>query len=370
MEEYRAPQFQVDVVAPAKQLAAGDAVKAQVLARYLFGGAMPGAQVRWTVARESTAFEPPGNAGFSFGAGSWWWDDGAPQTVADVVASGEGETDATGLLALDAGVAEATGGRTFVYTVEAEVTDVNRQRIANRTALTVHPASVYAGVRRRGTGFAEAGKPDVLEVVAAAPDGARQAGVAVELVVKRREWRWIRKRGPGGDLARRERGAGEKAGGCKVTTAATPVECAFTPPKPGLYVVEATLRDEKGRTQATRLPFYAIGSGWVSWQREETDRIDLVADKRRYEPGETAKRAREEPVPGGGGDPHRGARGRPHRAPGEAHRRRDDARGAHRRGRTCRTCSCRWCSSVGACPRRSRPTATPTRAAPRCASAT
>src|SRR6266542_2807797 len=129
VEEYRSPQFQVDVVAPGRQLAAGDAVKAQVLARYLFGGAMPGAQVRWTVARESTAFEPPGNAGFSFGTGSWWWDDGAPQAVSDVAASGEGETDGTGLLAVEAGLAEATGGRTFVYTVEAEVTDVNRQRI-------------------------------------------------------------------------------------------------------------------------------------------------------------------------------------------------------------------------------------------------
>ena len=297
VEEYRPPQFQVDVVAPGKQLAAGDAVKAQVLARYLFGGAMPGAQVRWTVARESTAFEPPGNTGFSFGAGSWWWDDGAPQTVSDVAASGEGESDATGLLALDAGVAEATGGRTFVYTVEAEVTDVNRQRIANRTALTVHPASAYAGVRRRGTGFAEAGKADVLEVVAAAPDGTRQAGVAVELVVKRREWRWIRKRGPGATWRVESELQEEKAGGCKVTTAATPVECGFTPPKPGLYVVEATLRDEKGRTQATRHPFYATGPGWVSWQREETDRLDLVADKRRYEPGETAKVLVKSPFP-------------------------------------------------------------------------
>ena len=297
VEEYRSPQFQVDVVAPGKQLAAGDAVKAQVLARYLFGGAMPGAQVRWTVARESTAFEPPGNAGFSFGAGSWWWDDGAPQTVSDVAASGEGETDATGLLAVEAGLAEATGGRTFVYTVEAEVTDVNRQRIANRTALTVHPASAYAGVRRRATGFAEAGKADVLEIVAAAPDGARRSGVDVEVAVKRREWKWIRKRGPGGTWRVETEVQEEKAGGCKLTTAATPAECGFTPPKPGLYVVEATLRDEKGRTQATRYPFYATGAGWVSWQREETDRLDLVADKRRYEPGETAKVLVKSPFP-------------------------------------------------------------------------
>jgi uncharacterized protein YfaS (alpha-2-macroglobulin family) len=297
VEEYRAPQFQVDVTAPAKQLSTGDAVKAQVLARYLFGGAMPGAQVRWTVARESTSFTPPGNAAFSFGSGSWWWDDNAPQTISDVAASGQGETDATGLLAFDAGTAEATGGRTFTYTVEAEVTDVNRQRIANRTALTVHPADAYAGVRRRATGFAEAGKSDVLEVVAAAPDGARKAGVAVDVAVKRREWKWIRKKGPGGTWRVETEVQEEQGAGCKLSTAATPVECAFTPQKPGLYVAEATLADAKGRKQTTRYPFYVTGSGWVSWQREETDRLDLVADKRKYEPGETARILVKSPFP-------------------------------------------------------------------------
>jgi len=297
VEEYRAPQFQVDVTAPAKQLAAGDAVRAQVMARYLFGGAMPGAQVRWTVTRESTPYEPPGNAGFAFGAGSWWWDDGAPERVADVAASGAGETDATGVLAVDAGLAESTGGRTFVYTVEAEVADVNRQRIASRSALTVHPASAYAGVRRRGTGFAEAGRADVLEVVAASPDGARKPGVEVDVAVKRREWKWIRKRGAGATWHVETEVQEEGAGGCKVRTAAAPAECAFTPPRPGLYVVEATLRDEKGRKQTTRFPFYATGPGWVSWQREETDRLDLVADKRKYEPGETAKVLVKSPFP-------------------------------------------------------------------------
>ncbi len=297
VEEYRAPQFQVDVTAPAKALSSGEAVKAQVLARYLFGGAMSGAQVRWTVARESTAFEPPGNAGFSFGNGSWWWDDGAPQTLSDVAASGQGDTDATGLLAVEAGTADATGGRTFVYTVEAEVTDVNRQRIANRTSLTVHPASAYAGVKRRSSGFAEAGKADVLEVIAAAPDGGRKAGVDVEVAVKRREWKWIRKKGPGGTWRVETEVEEEKAAGCRVTTAATPVDCAFTPARPGLYVAEATLSDEKGRKQSTRFPFYVTGSGWVSWQREETDRLDLVADQRKYEPGQTARILVKSPFP-------------------------------------------------------------------------
>ena len=156
----------MDVTSPNHDLAAGDSVSAQVLARYLFGGAMAGSDVRWTVARKSLSFSPPGNEGFSFGQEVAAWDEEAPQAVSDVFAAGEGKTDGMGVLAIEAGKAEAPGDRTYLYTVEAEVTDVSRQRQANRVALTVHPAVLYAGVRARNTGFSEAGQPVALEVLA------------------------------------------------------------------------------------------------------------------------------------------------------------------------------------------------------------
>ena len=297
VEEYRAPQFQVDVVGVSKQVFSGDRLTGQVTARYLFGGAMPGATVRWTATRSSIPFEPPGNTGFAFGAHSWWWDDNEPEPSGDVPASGEGTTDAAGVLAVDAGTVEATGGRTWGYTLEAEVTDVNRQRLAGWAGTVVHPAQAYAGLHWRGTGFAESGKPGVLEVVAAAPDGKRQEGLAVQVEVKHREWKWIRKKGVGGEWHTESEVQEEKVGGCDVKSAAAPAECAFTPPRPGLYVAEATVTDGKGRKQTTRFPFYAIGSGWVSWQRNDTGRLDLVADKQRYEPGETARILVKSPYP-------------------------------------------------------------------------
>jgi uncharacterized protein YfaS (alpha-2-macroglobulin family) len=297
VEEYRAPQFKVDVVASAPALVAGDAVKAQVLARYLFGGALPRAAVRWSVSRETTSFAPPRNDGFVFGSHSWWWDDGEPERSADVAGAGEGETDALGALQLDAGQAEALANRTWRYTVEAEVEDVNRQRLANRASLTVHPAAAYAGLRRPRTGFAEAGQADAVEVVAAAPDGARQEGLAVAVAVKRREWRWVKKKLAGGEWSSVNEPVEEQVAACAVKSAAQGVPCAFTPAAPGLYVAEATVTDARGRRQTSRLPFYATGPGWVSWQREDTDRLELVPDKERYEPGETARLLVKSPWP-------------------------------------------------------------------------
>ncbi len=299
VEEYRAPQFKVDVATPAAALVAGDAVKAQVLARYLFGGAMPRAQVRWSAARETTEFAPPRHEGFAFGPGTWWWDDGRPERASDVAGAGEGETDALGALDVDAGRAEALANRTWTYTVEAEVEDVNRQRLAARAAVTVHPATLYAGLRRAGQGFAEAGKADRLEVVAAGWDGARQAGAELAVTVKRREWKWVKKRVAGGEWESVSEPSETQVAACALRSGAEPVPCDFTPPQPGLYVAEATVTDGQGRTQATRLPFYATGAGWVSWQRDDSDRLELVADKDRYAPGETARLLVKSPWPSG-----------------------------------------------------------------------
>ena len=296
VEEYRAPQFKVDVTSASHDIAAGDDVSAQVLARYLFGGAMGGSDVRWTVARSSLSFEPPGNEGFSFGQEVAAWDEEAPPSVADVFAAGEGKTDGLGALAIQAGKAEAPGDRTYVYTVEAEVTDVSRQRQASRVALTVHPAALYAGIRPRNTGFAEAGKPVTLEVVAVTPQGARQPA-DVDVSVIRRDWKFIRKKGVGDRWETVTEPVEEAAGGCKVKTQATAVVCTFVPKEGGFYVAKAVVHDAQGRAQSTSSGLYVLGTGWVSWQRNDTDRIDLVPDKALYDVGETARVLVKSPFP-------------------------------------------------------------------------
>ncbi len=82
-----------------------------------------------------------------------------------------------------------------------------------------------------------------------------------------------------------------------MTTAETPQLCRFTPEGGGLFILEATLKDGAGRTQKTRTGLYVIGSGWVSWLRDGTDRIDLVADRALYDVGDTAQILVKSPFP-------------------------------------------------------------------------
>jgi uncharacterized protein YfaS (alpha-2-macroglobulin family) len=297
VEEYRPPQFKVDVSPAAAQVVSGDAIRGRVLARYLFGGAMPGAPVRWTATRTTQEYRPPGNETFSFGIETWDWNDESPGRSSEVVGAGEAKTDAQGALEIEVGKAEAPGGRSATLTLEAEVADVNRQRIANRTELSIHPAALYAGVRSRSTdGFPEINKPVTLEAIAVTPAGERQRADVV-VTAFRRDWKFVRKKTVGDRWETLSEPVEERAGGCTVKTEPTPVTCLFTPKQPGLYVIQAEVTDSQKRKQTTRTALYVVGEGWVSWQRNDSDRIDLIADKPLYDVGETAKVLVKSPFP-------------------------------------------------------------------------
>jgi uncharacterized protein YfaS (alpha-2-macroglobulin family) len=63
----------------------------------------------------------------------------------------------------------------------------------------------------------------------------------------------------------------------------------FTPSKGGQYQVTATGEEHRAATRTRSALFlYAAGDDFVAWPRQNNDRIELVADKKRYAPGETA----------------------------------------------------------------------------------
>src|SRR5206468_3401201 len=57
----------------------------------------------------------------------------------------------------------------------------------------------------------------------------------------------------------------------------------------GEYVLVATASDAQGRSTTTRAWFYALGAGYSAWARYDTNRIDLVPERKHYKPGETAR---------------------------------------------------------------------------------
>ena len=284
--EYRAPQFRVDVVTQKSEAIAGEELTANVVARYLFGGAMDRAQVSWSAVRTSEEFTPPRNDAFHFGRQAWSWDDGSVARDSSQFGSGQGEIDATGTLAVKAGKAEAMADRPARYTIEAEVADVSRQRVAGRNSVLVHPASIYVGFGRTDL-FARVGEATRLPIVAVKPDGTR-VPASVHVAVQQRSWRLVRKKGMNGIFQSVSEAVEENVAQCDVKTEGEPKDCTFKLEQPGYFLVRAEAKDETGHLAVSTTSLYATGKGVATWQQNDTQRVDIVPDKTEYQPGETA----------------------------------------------------------------------------------
>jgi len=288
--EYRPPEFVVEVTTPQGPRSAGQPVRATVGGRYLFGAPMAHSPLRWTA--RQTAVMPweidiPGTDGYQVGEAGEWWDY-ERQGEEQAVGSGVDTLDAKGYRELEVRALPQPNGRPARLTVVAEVVDANRQTVASSTSVMVHPADFYLGARAEGSDwFWSAGVPVRVGVIAVRPDGRGVPGVAVTGVVVRREWHAVR---------RLRDGMTDEVGGwvtdtvatCRLSTAAAPAHCAFTPREGGTYTLSFTARDARGREVRTGFTRWVVGAGWVPWNDEGKFKIDVVPDRQRYAVGDTA----------------------------------------------------------------------------------
>ena len=290
--EYRPPEFLVDVSADSGARYAEDSVGATVEARYLFGAPMGRAAVRWSLRQESLhagAVDIPGTDGFYLGDGGWWYEELAEQRApVQVPASGLDTLDAGGRLGLRLRLGPTDRGRPSRATVEATVTDVNRQTVSASSSLVVHPAAFYVAARPEGESwFWTAGRPASVAVLAVRPGGERVAGVSVAGVVVRREWHQVRRERSGYAEIVGE-WVSDTVARCAVASAAEPRSCRFTPPSGGSYIATFRARDGAGREVYTSVYRWTVGSDWVPWNDESQFKMDVVPDRTRYSVGDTA----------------------------------------------------------------------------------
>ena len=284
---YRRPDFRVDVTLSGGVVTAGDNVKATVSAKYLFGAAMPGRPATWTWTR--TVGSAPQAVFDALPDGDRWTFVGSVERQPDEspVVSREAKTPRTGDLTLDLPT-KLDAGVPYQYSLEADVEDVSRQHIANRAALVVHPAPWYIGLRRPAY-FVDQKAGLKTEVIAISPAGSVVAGVPVEITVNQVQWSSVRRAVGNGFYTWETERKVVPVGSWTVTTGSKPVPFEAPLPNGGRFEVAATAREASGRFAVTKTSFYALGAGYTAWERYDHNRIDLVADKPRYRPGDTAR---------------------------------------------------------------------------------
>lgn len=196
VEEYKKPEFEVNVEAPSEPLTLGDEFEATISARYYFGEPVREGTVKYKVTRTTrdTQWLPVGPWDWLYGRGYWWfgyeydwypgwgrWGCSPPRPwwypqrrdPPEIVAEGESPLDADGKLqiSIDSSLAkELHPDSDHEYHIEAQVVDRSRRTIVGTGDVLVaqQPFEVYAWTDQ---GYYRTGDTITASFQARRPDG-------------------------------------------------------------------------------------------------------------------------------------------------------------------------------------------------------
>jgi len=293
---YRPPEFEVTVDPGADEIMKGQDIRATVSVNYFFGGPVADVPVVWNVLAETYIFKPPWGGRYSFTDSDdpwvcfdcWWYRREEPLLP---ILSGSGTTDAQGQLVIELSGAELRQqlpeGSVKVI-IEATATGRDNQVISGRSSLIAHRGQWYVGLSpQRYVG--EAGEDFPIDLIAVDWEGERLPGREIEVSFYRREWKNVFVENEVGGGTWETEAEDTLVDTVRVTTDELGEAVAsFVPPQGGSYKVIA--EDPHPDSDVRSSVFvWVSGAEYVSWQRENHDRINLISDKNSYEPGETAE---------------------------------------------------------------------------------
>ncbi len=285
VEAFKPAEFEVKASSFRSEYIAGDEFKGEIEAKYLHGAAMAKAEHSWALRTSPYYFEPQGHEGYTF-SGYWWWEYTYDQGT--LLASQSGKLDARGKAQISAKLDLGPARRTMAVTLEGTATSPSRQSLSGRTQAVVHRGEFYIGFKQNTT-FVDVERPLKLWVLTVKPDGGKLPGQRVTVEIVNRQWVSVRQAGHGGRYEWRSEVKDSTVLREHIESRSDPAEIAYVPSKPGFYLVKLSASDARGNNIQNGTYFYAVGAGYVGWERRNDDRIDLIAERSSLKPGETAR---------------------------------------------------------------------------------
>ncbi|MFO7900784.1 MAG: MG2 domain-containing protein, partial [Planctomycetota bacterium] len=298
VEEYKKPEFEVTVDAPTEPVMLGEKITATVKAKYYFGAAVTKAKVKYKVERRDYDarwypvmywdwFYEPGYWWFAYdyawypGWGRWgckaprWWWYGTRQSPPELVSENEVEIgpDGTVEVEIDTSIAKEVHGDTdHKYTITAEVTDQSRRTIVGTGNVMVarKPFEVYAWVDRGhyrvGDTIHASFNAQTLSKQPVKGDGE----LTLYSLTYNEKGEPTEKKVQSWELDTNPEGRAEKK---------------LAAHKPGQYRLSYKVTDAKDHTIEGGYIFIITGEGFDG-SDFRFNAVELVPDKKEYEPGE------------------------------------------------------------------------------------
>jgi uncharacterized protein YfaS (alpha-2-macroglobulin family) len=271
VQEYRKPEFEVIVTPQSRFVVQGEEAVATVQARYYFGQPVANARVRYVVNQQPYYSPLRFSDGFEGTESTYWYGSG------DQREEGELRLDANGQGEIRVPLTVDDNGRDFSARIEAQVTDASSREVSGNTTVHATYGPFLVAAQTRGYVFKPGGRVEA-DIRTVTYTGEPRANVPVTAILERITYA----QGYYGEPT-----ATRIAEATARTDAKGTATAALTLPNAsGSFRIRVTTTvDERELTGQTWV--------WVPGAQEtafEGDRfVELIADRRSYQPGDTAR---------------------------------------------------------------------------------
>jgi uncharacterized protein YfaS (alpha-2-macroglobulin family) len=290
--EFKPAELEVKVVPEKVNYFYGDHLHATISSNYLFGAPVKNESFSWLIRKFRFYFNPNGYEDFSFEKSSENDDneygDYERDCNPEVIVSDSGVLDSKGFANINYNLLKPEKAQSEYYQVAATVTGKSNQPISSWSSVIVHQSTNYVGIKRADYICYE-NKPTRFEIVVLTPEEKRTAGKKVSVSIVRRNWVSVRKTEIDGRLSWDSQTKDSLIQQNVIESHESGSDTiSFTPPISGYYIVNASIIDKSDTVSASSSSIYACGSSYSSWSRADDDYIDVISDRKKYVPGETA----------------------------------------------------------------------------------
>lgn len=276
VQEYRKPEFELQVRSDASQVVQGEDVRVTVQGRYYFGAPLSDADVYYTV--YEAAWAPWRDSSWGDASAEAVYDDedrwSGAYGYGRALTSGTVKLDAEGKGTIDVGVPPATYDRKI--TVEVSATDASDREVSARQSMLVSAGTFGLALNADGYIF-KANESIPITVVTKQFDGSA-VPARVKVTASVETWNekhkmWVYK----------------TVDARTVETAGTgEAQWGFKSAQPGVLRIDAVATDNHGNAITdTRFLWVTTATGVGGWQKKKS--MEIVVDKASYTPGETAR---------------------------------------------------------------------------------
>lgn len=282
VEEFVPDKIRVEADGDKKSLSPSEEIGIKIFSEYLFGAPCADCRYEVDVNLRHAPFRSKKYANYNF------YSQGVSNEYLGNEYS-DGSLDSEGKADFTFKAPEGIETRGVVNaTAYVSVFDATGRTVSRSVPFKVFPNDYFVGIRR-GSYYYGVGSPISFNIAAVNSEDEALSNFPVEVELIRYEWRTVLKKNSNGNYYYQSERQKFTESTDKMTLSGAPKAYNFTVKRSGSYEVRARRR---GSDRYVSTKFYAYGSSYAtatSFQVDKEGRVEIVADKENYEPGDKAK---------------------------------------------------------------------------------